>query len=97
MKNITKIVIIAEFFDFLTTLIGLNLFPMHEVNPLFNIFGQNLTILFLFKLIMVLFVVFMLEKHEKWESKIIWAVPITAIIPVIMNVGSIITEIISKI
>jgi hypothetical protein len=78
LKTVTTLFILAEFFDIITTYVGLNL-GLIEMNPLFK-FPHTLII---FKLLVTVLVSFCLE--ELPDRKIYYIFPIVAGIPVVWN------------
>jgi hypothetical protein len=90
LKLCTKILIIAELLDILTTFIGLALFPwMIEINPFLHLFGGSWLALMLYKIILVGIAIFILEKKIAWKTNYIWFIPGFAIFAVISNVVNI--------
>lgn len=82
MKRETKAFIASELGDVATTLAGLTIVGISEVNPLANLF---------IKLLAILFVSLVIEKTN--FSKAIWIVPAVAALAVIWNLTVIIFEI----
>ena len=90
MKIYTKVLIIAELLDILTTFVGLALFPwMIEINPFLTLFGGNMIMLMIFKIILVGIVIFILEKKITWKTKYIWCIPCLPIFAVMSNIFNI--------
>jgi hypothetical protein len=91
LKPVSLIFIAAELLDVLTTLVGLALFPqMWESNPLPGLLGGVFPAA-LAKGLVVLGVVFVLEKVENWP-RLVWVVPAMAFSPVLWNLFAITAE-----
>ena len=91
LRPFSKVLVIAELLDLLTTATGLWLFPqIAEANPMFGTMGGWLPLL-VSKFVATLFVVFIFEKIGKW-SLLVWVVPSIAILPVIWNIFTILAE-----
>jgi hypothetical protein len=92
LKPVSWAVILAEGLDLATTFGGFSLFPqMWEANPVHGLLGGwGLTILA--KLIATLLVVLILERVDRWPRPV-WLVPVTASLPVLWNLASILAEI----
>jgi hypothetical protein len=82
MKTISKVIIIAEGLDLLTTFVGLTFFPiLRETNPLI-VNGWTTTVLT--KIAATVIIVIVVERVGKWP-KLIWIVPIIALLPTFWN------------
>jgi hypothetical protein len=91
LKPVSWAVIMAEGLDLATTFGAFSVFPqMWEANPVHGLLGSwGLTILA--KMTATLLVVIILEKVERWPRPV-WLVPMTAGLPVIWNLASILAE-----
>ena len=93
LKSVSVAVLGAELLDIATTFLGLLMFPqVTEANPLASFFGGMMGTV-LFKIAVVLFVILILEKVEKWP-RVVWVVPITAALAVVWNLVIILAELI---
>jgi hypothetical protein len=91
LKPISKFFLAAEALDILTTFVGLSLHPqMWEANPVAGFLG-GMAQAALFKLLVTLAVVYVIEKVASWP-RLIWAVPLMASVPVVWNLLSISAE-----
>lgn len=91
LRPISKALILAELLDLLTTSVGIWMFPqISEANPMLMELGGWLPLL-VTKLLATLFVVYILERIEKW-SFLVWVVPLIAVLPVIWNIICILAE-----
>lgn len=91
LKTISKVVILAEALDVLTTFTGITFFPqMWETNPLPGFIGGWLPTVFA-KILATFLVVLVLERVEKWP-RLVWLVPIIAGLPVFWNSLCILAE-----
>jgi hypothetical protein len=92
MKKITKVFIIVELLDIITTLIGIYLYPyLIETNPIFSFLGENWYLTVLIKSSIIMGVAIVLEKRKKW-SRFVWVIPTIATFPVISNIANIVAE-----
>jgi hypothetical protein len=91
LKPVSKVFLAAEALDILTTFIGLSLHPqMWEANPVVGVLGGMVQAA-LFKLLVTLAVVYVIEKVDSWP-RLIWVVPLMASVPVFWNLFSISVE-----
>ena len=91
LKPVSKVFIAAEALDILTTFVGLSLQPqMWEANPVAGVLG-GLVQAALFKLLVSVAVVYVIEKVDSWP-RLIWVVPLMASTPVVWNLISISVE-----
>lgn len=79
MKLITKLFVLAQELDILTTLYGIYFLNCKELNPLGLEMGLAL------KLVGVIIVCFILEKVDVWPP-LIWLVPVIPFITVLWNI-----------
>jgi hypothetical protein len=91
LKEVSKALLLAQSLDIITTMGGLYLLPqMRETNPLpMMLGGWSQTILF--KLVMAMLVVMVLEAVEKWPM-VVKIIPIIAILPGVWNLFLIVFE-----
>lgn len=88
LRPYTKVFLIAETLDYLTTLVGLFFLDLglKEVNTILNFW-----VLLIVKFIAVIFVAWRLDN---WKySKKIWVVPVIALLPAIWNIGVILVHV----
>jgi hypothetical protein len=96
LKLISKVILLAEGLDLLTTFTGLLLFPqLRESNPMLVSFGSWLPTL-LAKIVATVIVVIVIERVGKW-SRLVWIVPTIALLPVFWNILTMLAEIIVRV
>lgn len=78
-KNITKIFILSQILDFVTTYIGVVILGFREMNPM----GLTINVV-IFKLFATVFVAFILEKFD--DLPFAWVLPTLQWIIVIWNI-----------
>ena len=95
LKPISKVVIVAESLDLLTTFTGLLFFPqLWETNPMLSSMGGWLPTV-LAKIAATLVVVIVIERVGKWP-RLIWLVPCIAAFPVLWNIINMLAEIAAR-
>jgi len=91
LKPVSRVLLWAEVLDVATTVLGLLAFPqMWEANPLLTAMGSWYSLL-LVKLVAVALVIWVLERVKSWPP-LVWAIPITAAIPVVWNTLCLLAE-----
>jgi hypothetical protein len=95
LKPVSRVIILAEALDVLTTFAGVFVFPqMWETNPLKLMLGGWIPVILL-KIIATLCMIAILERVEKWP-RLVWVVPSLAFLPVMVNSISILAEILAQ-
>jgi len=92
LKPISKLVIIAESLDLLTTFTGLLFFPqLWETNSMLVLLGGWLPFI-LVKIAATIAVVIIIERVEKWPG-LVWIIPCIAALPVVWNIICMLAEV----
>jgi hypothetical protein len=96
LKPISKVILIAEGLDLLTTFAGLLFFPqLWESNPMLVSFGSWLPTV-LAKIAATIIIVIVIERVEKWP-RLVWIVPTIAVLPVFWNIVCMLAEIVVRV
>lgn len=91
LKPVSRALLWAEILDVATTLLGLLVFPqMWEANPLLTAMGSWAPLV-LVKLAAVAVVISVLERVKTWP-RLVWAIPVTAALPVAWNLLCLLAE-----
>ena len=87
-KNSTKLLILMQMLDLLTTLVGIQFLGLVERNPL--LIGWDIESLIMLKLIAVCFMVILMEQHDygwlEWIPSAVTSIPVFGNIYMILSV-----------
>ena len=88
LRNPTKLLILIQMLDLLTTMVGIQYFGLSEKTP--GYFGWDLESLIMIKLLCVCFMITILEQPRDY-GWLAWLPSVIAVLPVIGNIYMIVS------